>query len=138
MPRGKTDETNLDFANCFTVPHPQGPPWFALCIRMESDIILLDDQDLEPLDEASPHTLALRRGVETLLQDGVPVTEQPTSATDPRVFTVVWKPDHRHGGLVVGEDPLDLVFIDVVERCEERFADLELDLAERTLEEHLV
>ncbi len=105
---------------------------------MDSDIVLLDDQDLESLGEAGPHTLALRGGLETLLQDRVLVTEQPTSTSDPRLFTVVWQPDNRHGGLILGEDPLDFVFIDLVECFVERLADLELDLAERTLEEHLV
>ena len=105
---------------------------------MDSDIILLDDQDFESLGEAGPDTLALRRGLETLLQDRVLVAEQSTSTTDPRMFTVVWQPDNCHGGLILGEDSLDIVFIDVVERVVERVADLELDLVERTLEEHLV
>jgi hypothetical protein len=66
------------------------------------------------------------------------VAEQPTSATDPRVFAVVRQPDDRHRGLVIGEDALDLVLVDVVERVVERLADFELGLAERTFEEHLV
>ena len=105
---------------------------------MDSNIVLLNDQDLQSLGEASPHTFALRCGLETLLQDRVLVAEQSTSTTDPRVFTVVWQPDNCHGGLILGEDPLDIVFIDVVERVVERLADLELNLVERSLEEHLV
>ena len=105
---------------------------------MDSDIVPLDNQDFQSLGEAGPHLLALRRGLETLFQDRVLVPEQPTSTADPRLFTVVWQPDNRHGGLILGEDPLDIVFIDVVERFVERLADLELDLIERTFEEHLI
>ena len=105
---------------------------------MDSDIVLLNNQDLQSLGEAGPHMLALRCGLETLFQDRVLVAKQPTSTTDPRLFTVVWQPDNCHGRLILSEDPLDIVFIDVVERFVERLADLELDLVERTLEEHLV
>jgi len=97
---------------------------------MDSDIVLLNDQDLEPLDEAGPHSLAFWRRLETLLQDGVPVSEQPTSATDPGVFTIVRQPADRHRGLIFREEPLDLVFIDFVESFVERLADFELELAE--------
>ena len=105
---------------------------------MDPDIVLLDDEDLEALGEVRPHALTLRRGLETLLQDGVPVAEQPTSATDPRVFAVLWQPDDRHRGLVIGEDALDLVLVNVVECVVECSADFEFGLAERALEEHLV
>ena len=107
-------------------------------VRMDTNVVLLDDEDLQALDEAGPHPLAFRRRLEALLQHGVPVTKQPTSAADPRVFTVVRQPDNRHGGLVIGEDALDFVLVDVVERLVERVADLELGLAEGPLEEHLV
>ena len=105
---------------------------------MDTNVVLLNNEDLEALDETGPHTVALRRGLDTLLQNGVLVTEQPTSATDPRMLTVVGKLEDRHGGLVLGEAALDLVLVDVVERVVERLTGLEFNLAERTFEEHLV
>lgn len=105
---------------------------------MDTNVVLLDDEDLKALDEAGPHPLAFRSGFEAFLQDGALVTEQPTSATDPGLFTVVWKLDNRHTGLVLGEDALDFVLVDIVKRLVERLADLKLGLAEGTLEEHLV
>jgi hypothetical protein len=132
-------ETNLDLAaKGLAVLHPQRPPGLALGIGMKSDVVLLDDEDLEALDEPGPLALALGRRLETPLQDGVLVAEEAARAANPGLLAVIGEPDDRHRDLVLGEDALDLVLVDVVERVVERLPDFEFGLAEGTFEEHLV